>query len=241
MSKEESVVSAYHVSLFDSCSSQALLDDITLDICRGDWNEFVSPPSSGKSLLFSILSLRQQPAQGHLLVQGRNLSRLSSGAFAQVRQGVGSCAQRPCLLDDRTTVENLVVPLLVRGTVDGAREKADKLLDRAGLLSLRNRQAGRLNERERRLVGALRAMIDSPPIILLDGVLEEVDAESQASLLEILGECHSDGSTIFLFGRAVISNERNHRLFQLRHGTLAAPTPTPTVQPRTPERGGRLR
>lgn len=239
MDTEETIVSAFHVSL-RTAHDELLLQDITVDLAEGQWSEIVGPTSAGKSLLFSIFSLRQTPSEGHLLVGGRNLSRLSATAFAKVRQEIGSCAQRPLLLRGRTSIENLVVPLVVRGRKEGAREKAEELLERAGIAHLRDRAVAHLNAREARIVGSLRAMIDRPRLILLDGVLEEVDADTRTKLIALLEECQQQGSTVILWGRSVLSDATDRRVLHLQDGCLTERT-SPTVLPRSPERGGLVR
>lgn len=195
------MISCYHLSVPDP-RGQLLFDDVSFEIPDGTWTELTGPSGCGKSVLFSLMSLQRSPDQGMLVVQGRNLPRCTQAKIAQLRRAMGVCEQLPRLLDDRTVLENLLLPFIARGQTRGAPEQAHEGLDRAGIANLANLRAGALTQPERRMVGILRATLGSPAGILIDGGLDGLDEGPKKRAQQLLRAAHRQGSSIFLFGHA---------------------------------------
>ena len=196
------MISCYHLTIDGPDEGRPLLDDVSFELEDGDWVEFVGPTGAGKSLLFSVLTLENRPTEGRLVVGGRNLERLDRTGFAELRRDIGSCRQAPELLEERNVIENLVVPLLVRGETRRAAEVGERLLESCRLAALREAPVGRLSDGERHLVGLLRAVIGTPRLVAVDGGLDALSGDALESARQALTDSYESGSSIVLFGRS---------------------------------------
>ncbi len=195
------MISCYQLTVPGTERSGPVFDEVSFEIDEGEWVEFVGPSGAGKSVLYAILALEARPDQGRLVVAGRNLSRLDERGLVELRREIGSCRETVDLLNRRTVVENLVVPLVVRDKAVRAMDAAKRLLDRANLADLRDAAAAGLARGERRLVGVLRATIGRPRAILVDGGLEGLEGEQFEAAAEALRRSHEQGSAVYLFSR----------------------------------------
>lgn len=240
MRKDAPIISCFHLALSAAeDSSKHLIEDISVDLQAGSWSEFVGEPGSGKSLLFGMLSLRLTADRGKLLFGGRNFGRLSQRGIADLRREITSCAERPLLLEDRTVLENLVLPFVVHGNRKDARARCEELLAEVGLTDRANVRVSALSHGERALVGALRALAPASSIILLDGVLEQLSDTPRRAVMRLLQARHLSGTTVVLFGRAESSNARTGQVFHLVDGKIDA-VEAPQAHERVPETGGRI-
>lgn len=240
MRKEAPIISCFHLALSAAeDQSHKLIEDISVDLQTGSWNEFVGGPGSGKSLLFGMLSLRLDADGGKLLFGGRNFERLSRRGIADLRREIASCAERPLLLEDRTVLENLVLPFVVQGKSDKACARCEELLEEVGLAERRHVRVSSLSQGERVLVGALRAIAPSPSLILLDGVLEQLADTQRRAVMRLLQAQHLAGATVVLFGRSETTNSRTGHVFHLVDGKIDS-VEAPQAHERVPETGGRV-
>lgn len=221
MRKDAPIISCFHLALSASESvSRKLIDDITLEVQAGSWNEFVGCGGAGKSLLFGILSLRFEPDDGKLVIDGRNFDRLSRRGIADLRRRFASCGQTPILLERRTVLENLVLPFVVRREEQRAVSVCEELLAEAELERLRDMTVSSLSHQERLVVGALRAIAGEPHVILVDGILEQLEDDWRRLIMRLLQARHLNGATILVFGRQTTQNARRGTIFRLADGVL---------------------
>lgn len=240
MRKDAPIISCFHLAVrADGDRHRKLIDDVSLELPTGSWNEVIGEPGAGKSVLFAVLSLRLEPDDGKLLLGGRNLGRLSSRGVADLRRTMTSCGQWPLLLDDRTVLENLVLPFVVRGEPSRAASTCEALLEEVGLSKLRDIRVGRLGHEERLMVGALRALAPEPSLVLLDGVLEQLSEPRARQLVRLLQQRNLAGGTVVLFGREESSNARRGTVYRLHEGQIDS-VAQPQMHERVPEATGRV-
>ncbi len=216
MRKDAPIISCFGLKT-PVCGS---LTDVSLDVERGEWVEVIGSRGCGKSRLFDIMSLRGRPPEGRLVFGGRNIDRTNDRGVAEVRRMFGSCAEPPVLLEDRTVIENMAIPFVVRGEPRIALDVCEALLETANLLDLRDRTVESLSYQERLATGVLRAAAGGPPAILIDGVLERLDVGIRKQLIEVLRSAHLNGSAVVLFGTTFSENARRGRRFILEDGSL---------------------
>lgn len=195
------MIKCFHLTIPAPHGGPPIFDELTLEISPRTWAEISGPTSSGKSLLFNLLALRSLSARGKLIVGGRNLERLKGKGYATLRQSIGSCSQTPELLLDRTTLENLIVPLVVRKNPKDAAHKALVLLEAVGREALRDVPVRILSREDQLLIAVLRAIIGQPPMILIDGCIETFPPRLRETLVKLLEEAREKGSTVIIFSR----------------------------------------
>lgn len=193
--------SCYGISVPLPGSDEPLLDEVSLEIDDGEWAEVVGPAGSGKSILYSLMTLEDRPPEGRLVIGGRNLDRLGRQGCAELRRRFGTCRQEPELLEERTAAENLALPLVVRGDSDRAGELIDDALAAGELEDQRDVEARNLSAGERKLLGILRATVGEPEAVVVDGGLSSLDRAQRRRAGEVLSVLHGRGTTVVLFGR----------------------------------------
>jgi len=222
MRKDAPIISCFHLQVNDPSRNRAALSDVCIEIGRGAWAEIVGPAASGKSLLFAVLSLRAAASTGKLVMGGRNLDRASTADIAEVRRMIGSCAEDVILLNDRTVVENLVVPFVVRGEPRLALSHAENILARLELSYLRDIPVKELSRQERICVGVMRAIVGEPPLIIIDSALDQLEPRYANPLLNELKACHLSGASVLLFGRDYTENSRRGGRYRMEDGVLTS-------------------
>lgn len=197
-----------------------VVDKLSLKMEKGSWNEIVGPAGAGKSALFDVLTLRRRPASGRLIIGGRNIERLGRRALSVARREMGSCPQHPTLLMERTALENVLLPLVVRGATQGAVEAAEEALGFLGLMPERDRSVSTLCAQQQALVGLAMAAVGRPKVVIIDGVHEGLEAATRGMALSWLERAQGRGSTIVVFGRRAMNRRAASVLWRLRDGDV---------------------
>jgi cell division transport system ATP-binding protein len=227
------MIKCFHLTIRAPHGGAPIFEDLSFEIESESWAEIVGPSSSGKTLLFKLLSLQAVARKGQLLLGGRNLDRIKGDGYADLRRVIGSCGQRPELLVDRTALENIILPLVVRKDTRDAAHRALKLLEAVGAEHLRDLPVSAASHEDRLLVGVLRAIIGRPKIVVLDGCLEAFDDERRDALIELLADNRKKGATVVIFGRRPTPGRPDDaRVWTLREGQLeeTRPVRAPTTQ-----------
>lgn len=201
------MIACYELTVTTPGSEGRLFDGASFEIEEGEWGEIVGPAGTGKSLLCHLVALEYRPVEGRLVVAGRNLGRADSTELVELRRQIGCVRQQPEFLEDRSVLENVVAPLVIRGDTSGAREKATRSLDRAGLTDRAEVSARDLSVGERRLLAVLRATIGAPKIVVSDGALEALSGREYEAAERVLTRAYESGRTILVFGRRPSSVE----------------------------------
>jgi putative ABC transport system ATP-binding protein len=174
------------------------LDDVSLDIGRGEYVSISGPSGCGKSTLLSILGMLDAPTAGEYWFGGRRVDQLPPGEKARVRNlDVGLIFQSFNLIGDMTVYENVEYPLTLRGIAGADRvARVDAALARVGLAGRAKQRPGSLSGGHQQLVAIARAIAGRPPIVLADEPTGNLDSESGEAVIRMLEELHAGGSTI---------------------------------------------
>jgi putative ABC transport system ATP-binding protein len=174
------------------------LDDVTLDIDRGEYISISGPSGCGKSTLLSILALLDAPTSGRYWFAGRRVDQLSPGEKARMRNvDVGLIFQSFNLIGDMTVYENVEYPLTLRGVNPSDRKaRVDAALERVGLAARAKQRPGSLSGGHQQAVAIARAIAGQPPIVLADEPTGNLDSKSGEAVMQMLDELHAAGATI---------------------------------------------
>ena len=202
-----------------------VLDQVTLDVARGESLAIVGPSGSGKSTLLQIIGTLDRPTSGSVELDGRDLSGLDEMQIAAVRnRQIGFVFQTHYLLPQCTVWENVLVPTLACSDValrDGAGERAERLLKRVGLGERKSHRPSELSGGERQRVAVVRALINQPQLLLADEPTGSLDHASAQQLGQLLLELNrEEGVTLIVVTHARDLARRMGRVFELKEGRL---------------------
>ena len=201
-----------------------VLDEVHLSVAAQESVAIVGPSGSGKSTLLNLLGTLDQPDQGTIVIDGKNLAMMAGDELAKFRNlNIGFVFQSHHLLPHLTVLENVLVPVLAQVPQVGEKIllRATQLLQRVGLSDREKHLPGRLSGGERQRVAVVRALINQPRLILADeptGALDRVSAAEVGRLLLELNREH--GITLIVATHSEELAARLDRVISMENGTL---------------------
>jgi len=209
----------------EGADAPAVLKGVNLAVREGESLAVVGPSGCGKSTLLNIMGTLDRPTSGRVLLAGRDLSEMDDRALAALRsREIGFVFQLHHLLPQCTILENVLLPTLAAGDVDRnkAAEAAQRLLGHVGLSQRLSYRPGQLSGGERQRAAVVRALINSPKLLLADEPTGSLDGATAARLGRLLVELNRDeGVTLVVVTHSLELAGQMGRVMQLRDGTLA--------------------
>jgi putative ABC transport system ATP-binding protein len=207
----------------DADEETRALDDVTVDIARGEYVAVSGPSGCGKSTFLSIVGLLDTPSAGRYWLNGRATDALTPGERARVRNlDVGLVFQSFNLLGDMTVYENVEYPLAVRGVAETERrERVAAALERVGLTARAKMRPASLSGGHQQLVAVARAITGRPAILLADEPTGNLDSKSGEALMQMFHELHAGGATICVVTHDPRWQEQVQRHIHLFDGRIA--------------------
>lgn len=171
-----------------------VLQGIDFEIKKGDFISITGPSGSGKSTLLHTLGGLQHPDKGKVFLDGKSLYSYPDRELAKIRnERIGFIFQFHYLLFDFTVLENIMIPLLIKGTNrNKAEEKVNVLLKMVNIEDRANHKPQTLSGGERQRVAVLRAIINEPSILLADEPTGDLDWEHANIILQMLKDLHKN-------------------------------------------------
>ncbi len=188
-----------------------VLKDLSLEVEKGTLVAITGESGSGKSTLLHLVGGMEKPNSGEIVFGGTDIVRLQGDQLAGFRNStVGFVFQFHHLLPEFTALENVMFPLLIRGTPAGeAAERAAGLLDEVGLAERSHHQPGELSGGEQQRVAIARALVGNPGLLLGDEPTGNLDRKTSDSVHRLLLRIHED------YGLTSIIVTHNPRLADL--------------------------
>ncbi|MDH3998754.1 MAG: cell division ATP-binding protein FtsE [Desulfuromonadales bacterium] len=178
---------------------QNALDDISLNIDKGEFVYLTGSSGAGKSTLLKLLYCAERPSRGQILVDGRNITRYGPTRIPHLRRNLGIVFQDFKLLYRRTIFENVAFPLEIQGRKRfEISKKVYQTLKNVGLEHRLNHYPLQLSGGEQQRVAVARALVVDPLILLADEPTGNLDSEVTLDIMELFKQANARGTTIMM-------------------------------------------
>ncbi len=198
------------------------LSRVSFEMSEGEMAFLTGPSGAGKSTLLKLLMLMERPSSGTLLINGKNLKRLSRSSIPSYRRQLGVVFQNHQLLIDRSVFENVALPLQIAGyPVKEMGRRVRAALDAVGLLSKESHKPDTLSGGEQQRVGIARAVVHKPKILLADEPTGNLDPALSAEIMNLFCRFQSVGVTVLIATHDInLINRLDSRIIHLEDGRL---------------------
>ena len=213
-----------HKNYFQEDGSELrILEGVEISVAPGEAVAIIGASGAGKSTLLHLLGGLDRPTSGDVLLEGRNLATLSERELATVRnERIGFVFQFHHLLRDFTALENVMMPLLIRGVGRAqAMERGQQLLNDVGLGGRLTHKSSQLSGGEQQRVAVARALANSPAVVIADEPSGNLDTHTGEQLHELfftLRRTHGMAMVIATHNRDLA--ERADRVLHMKEGQL---------------------
>lgn len=198
-----------------------VLEDVTFAAGQGTTLSIIGPSGSGKTTLLGLCAGLDVPSRGTVSLMGFKLNAMSEDDRAYIRnQYVGFVFQNFQLLQTLTALENVMVPLELRGEKN-VQKRATELLDRVGLAERLGHYPSQLSGGEQQRVAMARAFITAPKILFADEPTGNLDEENAGHVTELLfGMNREEGTTLVLVTHNLELAQRTDRILRMKGGRI---------------------
>lgn len=215
MIKTEHVTKVYKDSV-------VALDDVSVEIGKGEFVFIVGPSGSGKSTFLRLLLKEEEPTRGEIYVAGKHIARLSPWKVPYLRRNIGTVFQDFKLLSDRTVFENVAFALEVIGKPRHViQRRVPEILDLVGLGDKLRNYPDELSGGEQQRVSIARAFVNRPLILLADEPTGNLDPTTSVEIMKLLDRINRTGTTVVMatHDNAIVDAMRR-RVIELEGGRV---------------------
>ncbi len=206
------------------------LNDVSLEIERGEYIAMMGPSGSGKSTLLNVVGLLDRPTSGEYMLDGQDVTALSDQAQAETRRDkIGFVFQFFHLVPRLNATENIALPMVLAGVPVAERKaRVNRILDAVGLADRAHHRPDQLSGGQRQRVAIARATVMEPAVILADEPTGNLDSASGKDVLDILEALNDNGITLIVVTHDVEIVERARRRVHMVDGRIDSDTATGT-------------
>jgi len=205
-----------------SDSHQQVLDDLSLELSQGESMSITGPSGSGKSTLLNLIGSLDKPDRGSILYMDREVTQLVGKELDRFRnKQIGFIFQQHHLLPQCTLMENVLLPALPGKVGTAIVERAETLVKRVGLWEHRHKKPGVLSGGECQRTAVVRALINSPGLLLADEPTGALDHENSLQLIALLQELNLEEKvSLIIVTHSQELADKMQLIYQLDKGKL---------------------
>lgn len=177
-----------------------ILKDVSFNVKKGEFISVLGPSGSGKSTLMNIIGCMDNFDNGSYILDGKDITTSNDDVLALIRnQKIGFIFQKYHLIPKYSVIQNVMMPLLIRGVNrETAREKALEKLRLVGLEDRIKHKPNELSGGQQQRVAIARALVSNPSVLLADEPTGALDSETGKEILSLFKELNSQGNTIIM-------------------------------------------
>ncbi len=202
------------------------LRGVSLAIERGEFIAVMGASGSGKSTLMNILGCLDRPSSGRYLLEGQEVSSLSTDQLAEIRnRTIGFVFQNFNLLSRTSALENVELPLVYAGVSTAERHaRAAESLDRVGLADRAAHHPNQMSGGQQQRVAIARALVNRPRVILADEPTGNLDSRTSIEVMALFQELGRSGITVLLVTHEPDIAQYASRVLVMRDGKVVSDT-----------------
>lgn len=175
------------------------LRDVSFSLGAGEMVFLTGASGAGKSTLLKLIATLERPSRGQVILNGRNISKISIRQIPYLRRQVGVIFQDHHLLKEQKVFDNVALPLVISGTpYREIKKRVRAALDKVGLLDKEKLYPSMLSGGEQQRVGIARAIVNKPSVLIADEPTGNLDPELSAYLMGFFVQLNSLGVTVLV-------------------------------------------
>jgi len=200
------------------------LNNLTLEIKKGEFAAIIGPSGSGKSTLMNVLGCLDKPTHGKYLFEEKPVSQFSQNQLAKIRnEKIGFVFQSFNLLPRTSSLKNVLLPLIYSDFPKNQREqRAKDMLEKVGLADKLQSTPAKLSGGQQQRVAIARALVNDPLIILADEPTGNLDTKSSKEIMEILRGLNREDKTIVIITHEAEIAKMAKRIITIRDGKIVS-------------------
>jgi len=216
------VIRLQNVTKVYAASARPALEDVTVEIPKGEFVFLVGSSGSGKSTFLRLLLREEAPTRGEVHVAGKDLARLSNWKVPALRRNIGCVFQDFRLLPNKTVFQNVAFALEVIGKPHHQILKVvPEVLDLVGLEGKGQRMPDELSGGEQQRVAVARAFVNRPMILIADEPTGNLDPNTSVGIMKLLDRINRTGTTVVMATHdAAIVDSMRRRVVELSMGRV---------------------
>ena len=209
-----------HVTKVYATAQRPALDDVSLEIEKGEFIFLVGPSGSGKSTFLRLVLREERPTKGQVWVLGKELNRLSNWKIPALRRQIGTVFQDFRLLPNKTVFENVAFALEVIGKPSShIRKVVPEVLEVVGLEGKEGRRPDELSGGEQQRVAIARAFVNRPMLLIADEPTGNLDPGTSIGIMKLLDRINKLGTTVVMSTHdSQIVDQMRRRVIELDTG-----------------------
>ena len=202
--------------------AHAALDQVSVDVDKGEFIFLVGSSGSGKSTFLRLVLREYRPTSGRVYVAGKEINRLASWKVPRLRRDIGTVFQDFRLLGNKTVSENVAFALQVIGKSRGdIATLVPETLEMVGLTGKGDRQPDELSGGEQQRVAIARAFVNRPKILIADEPTGNLDPTTSVGIMKLLDRINRTGTTVVMATHdAGIVDQMRKRVIELENGRV---------------------